>query len=66
MKGQQAIRRGHACEGTILKEKAYLKEYTNIVCLMTTENSIQSQTTTNFVHKDSYLRRQKETLHPSS
>jgi hypothetical protein len=66
MKGQKAIRRGHMHDGTILKEKAYLKEYTNIVRLMTTENSIQPQTTTNFVHKDSYLRRQKKTLHLSS
>jgi hypothetical protein len=66
MKGQKAIRRGHTREGTVLKEKAYLKEYTNTVHLVTTENTIQPQTTTNFGHKDNYLRRQKKTLHLSS
>jgi hypothetical protein len=66
MKGHKAIRRGHTREGIVLKEKAYLKEYTNTVHLVTIENSIQPQTTTNFGHKDSYLRIQKKTLHPSS
>jgi hypothetical protein len=66
MKGHKAIRRRHARERTVLKEKAYLKEYTNIVHLVTTENSIQSPTTINFRNKDGYLRRQKKILHPSS
>jgi hypothetical protein len=66
MKGHKTIRRGHARERTVLKEKAYLKEYTNTVHLVTIENSIQSPTTINFRHKDGYLRRQKKILHPSS
>jgi hypothetical protein len=40
------------------QRKAYSKEYTNSVHLVTTENSIQPPTTTNFGHKDGYLRRQ--------
>jgi hypothetical protein len=56
VKRQKAVRRGHAREGTIFKDK-HTKEYANTVHLVITENSIQPLTTKNLGYKDGYLRR---------